>query len=148
VAPVGGAVGPITLGGGAGACGMTGGGGAGAGSTAGGGGADGADFLPKKSSPTSAFNQSSLPRDRSPDEAGGADVVCASAVGEETGAPSLRSPAAGAGDGAGAGFFLKKLNMRTGRAGEEKAPADAAVSKSRTARSRRVASLYLRAQAL
>jgi hypothetical protein len=74
---------------------------------AGGGGA----FLPKKSSPTSALNQSSLPRGRSPDDGDGADVGCAGASGTAGGEPSLAAPAAGADAGAGTGFFLKKLNM-------------------------------------
>src|SRR6187399_2483128 len=59
-----------------------------------------AGFLPKNSSPTSAFSQSSLPRWRSY-EAGSAGSA----------ADSGGDSAARSGDDAGACFFLKKLNM-------------------------------------
>jgi hypothetical protein len=60
--------------------------------------------FPKSSSPTSAFNQSSAPRGRSP---GVAATPAASAAVETT----VAGVAAGAPEG---GFFLKKLNMEFG----------------------------------
>src|SRR5438270_508008 len=79
----------------------------GAGVGAAGAAAGSATFLPKKSSPTSAFSQSSLPRLRVPAGSDGGASISPTGWGDGL--------AAGAGDAAGgapeAGFFLKKLNM-------------------------------------
>jgi len=89
----------------------------GAGAASGGaeGAGAGAGFLPKKSSPTSAFSHSIAVRGR-------VDVA---------GGWTLSTSAAGAGDGAAGGFFLKKLNME--KAKERKGPrAGAGDGKGRT----------------